>query len=308
MRRRFFVTVILVLLTFCLFGCSPDDKGEHKLPPESIENTGKTSDITGSDKNGKTDNDEGKTTEIPEKDSITGREEIRIAVIDSGFSTAVIGSESIIPGKNYICPERDTEDRIGHGTALAAFIVGSEPARIEGYCPEAKLVPLVYADTNTEDGKEIMGGPDLVATMVRDAVDVYGCRIILISSGTPKDEPKLREAVRYASEKNVLVVSCAGNNGETEQKVYYPGAYEEVLCVGSVNEEGEPAYFSQNNEFIDVWEIGTDLRLATLKGTRIRGEGTSYSAAIVAGKAAGELLKDGDLSVDEICCRLKKDK
>lgn len=235
---------------------------------------------------------------------------IKIAVIDSGFSSSVISENNIFPGKNYICPEQDTEDRIGHGTALAAFIVGSEPARMEGCCPEAKLVPLVYADIIVQDGEEVetIGGPELVAEIVMDAVNVYDCRIILVSSGTKKDEPALREAVKYAKEHNVLVVSCAGNNGNTEETVYSPGGYEDVLCVGSVNEDGEIAYFSQNNEYIDIWEIGTDLRLATLKGTRIRGEGTSYSAAIVAGKAAAVWSENKELEIDEVIRILCNDK
>ena len=291
------------------------------------------------------------------------REEIKIAVIDTGISSSVIDSGRILEGKNYIEPQHDTEDRIGHGTALAAFIVGSVPARMEGYCPDALLVPLVYADmtvrrtddaqtadgsdtgdaaqppsgngtddavqtadssdtddaaqtadssdtddavqtadsSGTDDAVQTMGGPELIAQAVRDAVDCYGCRVILISSGTQKDEPALHEAVKYAKDNNVLVVSCAGNSYYTDtDAIYYPGSYDEALCVGSLNGDGEPAYFSQRNEFVDVWEIGTDLRLATLKGTRIRGEGTSYSAAIVAAKAADLLAKDSGLTVDDL--------
>ena len=262
-------------------------------------------------------------TEPPE----TVREEIKIAVIDTGISSSVIDSGRILEGKNYIEPQHDTEDRIGHGTALAAFIVGSVPARMEGYCPDALLVPLVYADmtvrrtddaqttdgsdtddaaqtadsSGTDDAVQTMGGPELIAQAVRDAVDCYGCRVILISSGTQKDEPALHEAVKYAKDNNVLVVSCAGNSYYTDtDAIYYPGSYDEALCVGSLNGDGEPAYFSQRNEFVDVWEIGTDLRLATLKGTRIRGEGTSYSAAIVAAKAADLLAKDSGLTVDDL--------
>lgn len=242
-------------------------------------------------------------TEAPASDEPSGI--IKIAVIDTGISSTVINPDNILPGQNYICPEQDTEDRVGHGTAVSAFIVGSGPARMEGTCPDAKLVPLVYVDKKDEE--QIVGEPKLVAQAVRDAVDTYGCRIILISSGTKDDEVSLHEAVKYAEENNVLVVSCAGNSGNTEpDAVFYPGAYEEVLCVGSVNEDGEVASFSQNNEYVDIWEIGTDLRLATLKGTRIRGEGTSYSAAIVAGKAAVILLQNERLTVDELIEKLKE--
>ena len=332
--RKKFLLIFLILSLSVLAACGRPTDGPGKTAPTEAATPTGTPAPTG-------------ITEPPE----AVREEIKIAVIDTGISSSVIDSGRILEGKNYIEPQHDTEDRIGHGTALAAFIVGSVPARMEGYCPDALLVPLVYADmtvrrtddaqtadgsdtgdaaqtpsgngtddavqtadssgtddavqtadsSGTDDAVQTMGGPELIAQAVRDAVDCYGCRVILISSGTQKDEPALHEAVKYAKDNNVLVVSCAGNSYYTDtDAIYYPGSYDETLCVGSLNGDGEPAYFSQRNEFVDVWEIGTDLRLATLKGTRIRGEGTSYSAAIVAAKAADLLAKDSGLTVDDL--------
>ena len=105
----------------------------------------------------------------------------------------------------------------------------------------------------------------------------------------------------YAYEHGVIVVACAGNSGNTDpEAVFYPGAYPEVVCVGSLDSDGGKAVFSQDNEYVDVWEIGTDLRLATLKGTRIRGSGTSYSAAIAAGRIASYIYKNPDMTVAEV--------
>ena len=70
---------------------------------------------------------------------------VRIAVIDTGISTVAIDSSHIIEGYNYIRPQDGTEDKIGHGTAIAGILVGSEAADAEGICPNAVLVPLVYA-------------------------------------------------------------------------------------------------------------------------------------------------------------------
>lgn len=247
---------------------------------------------------------------------------VRIAIIDSGLSSAVINPDNILPGRNMILPEQDAEDRIGHGTACAAFIVGSEAARITGNCPEALLVPLVYTDIiegapdeAQEDGKvtpdeveesgkntptpgtQVIGEISLVAQAVREAVDVYGCDIILISSGTTKDDAELHEAVIYAAGRGAVIVSCAGNDGDSNpDAVYYPGAYPEVVCVGSLESDGSKASFSQDNEFVDVWEAGGDLRLATLKGTRIRGHGTSYSAAIAAGRIAAVWTENPEMT------------
>ena len=211
---------------------------------------------------------------------------VRVAVIDSGISTEAVSAERIAAGYNYIRPQDDTEDKLGHGTAVAAIIAGSEKARITGICPTAALVPLVYCSADG-DGNEVSGGAAMTAQTVYDAVDVYGCRIINISSGTVTDSKALRDAADYAASRGALVVSSAGNAGRTApETVYYPGGYESVLCVGACNADGTAAGFSQKNKTVDLLARGADLRLASIRGTRIRGEGTSFAAAVVSGTAA----------------------
>ena len=212
-------------------------------------------------------------------------EEIRVAVIDSGISVEAVSAERIAAGYNYIRPQDDTGDKLGHGTAVAAIIVGSEKARVTGICPTAALVPLVYCSANGE-GREVSGGTAMTAQAVYDAVDVYGCRIINISSGTPTESKTLRDAVDYAAERGALVVASAGNAGRTDpEAVYYPGGYESVLCVGACNTDGSLADFSQRGDTVDLLARGADLRLASIRGTRIRGEGTSFATAVVSGTA-----------------------
>lgn len=223
-----------------------------------------------------------------------------IAIIDTGISTQAVDESHIAQGINYIRPQDDTEDKMGHGTAIAAIIAGSEKARIAGICPEAQLVPLVYCSQN-EEGLEVRGDSSMVAQAIYDAIDVYGCRIINLSSGTDTDTDSLRNAAAYAERKNVLIVSCAGNHQQqTPNALSYPGAYGSVLCVGSANSDGSIASFSQQNDTVDLLALGTDLRLATVKGTRIRGEGTSFSTAIVTGAAAKIWTRFPELTVSEL--------
>ena len=225
---------------------------------------------------------------------------IYVGVIDSGISSDVIGSEHIAPGRNYVIQGGDTEDTLGHGTGVSAFITGSANGKVEGLCPEAMLVPLVYV-TAGEDGTEKYSGAELVARAIYDAVDEFKCDIILVSSGTTEECENLKKAVEYAHNKGVLVIAAAGNvEGASHDVKFYPGAYDSVLCVGSLDEEGNPASFSVNNETVDLFEQGEDLRVITLKGTRIRGKGTSYSAAIVAGKAARLLSDNPKLKPEDI--------
>lgn len=226
---------------------------------------------------------------------------IRVAVIDTGVSTAAIEAEHLAPGRNYIRPQDSTEDKLGHGTAIAGILVGSEAAGVEGLCPEAVLVPLVYA-TRDENGRTVKGKTDMAAQAVYDAIDVYGCRVINLSSGALTDDPPLREAVKYAETRGVLVVSSAGNSHESSPAdIYYPGAYDTVLCVGSVDREGTaPAAFSQRNNSVDLLAPGENLRVLSVKGARIRADGTSFSTAYVTGAAARLLAEAPTLTVAEL--------
>lgn len=224
---------------------------------------------------------------------------ITVAVIDTGISTAAVSSERILPGQNYILPQEDTQDKLGHGTAVSAIIVGSEAAQVTAICPEALLVPLVTT-SKQEDGTQISGDTALVAQAICDAVDRYNCRIINISSGAAQDGDALRSAVNYAAEKGALIISCAGNNQQLRPgALCYPGAYPSVLCVGAANDDGSVASFSQQNDAVDLLAPGT-MRVATIKGTRIRASGTSYATAIVSGAAAHIWNKYPTLTADEV--------
>ena len=70
--------------------------------------------------------------------------------------------------------------------------------------------------------------------------------------------------------------------------------------MGAAHSNGTIAGFSQQNDKVDLLALGTDLRLASIKGTRIRGEGTSFATAIVTGAAAQIWTKHPELTADEV--------
>ncbi len=235
-------------------------------------------------------------------------EPVRIAIIDTGISTIAIAPKNLDLGRNYILPNTSTEDTMGHGTAVAAIIAGSEAAGVTGLCPEAVLVPLVYY-SKTGDDTAVKGDLVMLAKIIRDAVDVYGCRIINISSGARIDTPALRDAVAYAEQHGVLVVSCAGNDGD--DTVYYPGAFPTVLCAGTVNTaEDGPALFSNRHRGVDVLAPGIKLKTANPKGEAVTVNGTSFSTAWVTGVAASLLTAEPTLTpyqLRQLLCNTARD-
>lgn len=217
---------------------------------------------------------------------------IKIAVIDTGFSTKAISEENTAEGKNYLYPERSTEDTYGHGTAVASIILK--------HAPDVLLVPLV--SNAYEDGKISQVDNAVLAQMIVDAVDVYECDIINISAGLILDKESVRNAVTYAEEQGVLIVASSGNDYDYNGAVkYYPAAYDTVLAVGSLTEdETEISAFSQRGEWVDVYAVGENVTIVTLSGNTRTSNGTSYSAAKITAVAAMYLQKDRGMSPKEL--------
>jgi len=211
---------------------------------------------------------------------------VRIAVIDTGISTAIISSKRLVQGKNYIDPSGDTEDKVGHGTAVAGILVGVEKQGLRGVAPDAVLVPLVCATLGIS-GKTISGSSAIWAQAIRDAVDEFGCKVINLSMGTATDDDELRSAVAYAEKRGAVIVSSVGNdNAYKPDSIYYPAGYATVLGVAALNENGEIAAFSQRNASVALCAPGVNLKVATIRGKTMNAFGTSYATAFVSGAAA----------------------
>lgn len=208
---------------------------------------------------------------------------IRIAFIDSGISTKHIDASKVAQGRNYVFPEADTEDRIGHGTATAGLVLGAEDQGVCGVYPDAVAVPLVVVDVYPS-GAVKNGGPDALCQAIYDAVDAFDCRIINISLCTAEDTPELRKAAKYAEAHGVLVIAAVGNGDEAGQTLY-PAAYDTVVAVGSADGANAASFSLQG---ADLLAQGVGLLTATNQNgkTPATVEGTSYSCALVTGVCA----------------------
>jgi thermitase len=112
----------------------------------------------------------------------------------------------------------------GHGTAMATLIAGSD-AQVGGVAPAARLLDIRVAD------REGVSSTALLASGIVRAVDL-GARVINVSLGTEARSPVLMEAIRYAQDRNILIVAAAGNEQQTA--LAYPAALPGVLSVGAV--------------------------------------------------------------------------
>ena len=224
-------------------------------------------------------------------------EPVRIAFIDSGISTRHIDPAQVLEGKNYVFPDSDTQDRIGHGTATAGMVLGAAEQGVYGICPDALAVPLVVVDAYPSGVVE-NGGPAALCAAIYDAVDLYQCRVVNISLSTAEDSPELRAAVAWAEAQGVLITAAVGNDG-AEGATAYPAAYDTVIAVGAADGAG-PAAFSQPG--VDLLCEGTQLAAATRRNSLAAAtvSGTSYACARIAGVCARLVSTYPDLSAAQL--------
>ena len=164
-------------------------------------------------------------------------------------------------------------------TTMAKLIAANSNGSIIGIAPFTKIyVTQVFDENGFTTTESLVKG-------IMHSIDI-GADIILTPLASSESSKELQQAVKLAFDSGCLIIGVAGNQGN-KSKVY-PGAYDQVLSVASVNQEGELSEFSSFGEWVDIAapESGLD------EGGLI---GTSLSTALVAGSAA--LVWSADLSL-----------
>jgi subtilisin family serine protease len=183
-------------------------------------------------------------------------------------------------------------DENGHGTYIAG-ILGAETNNslgIAGTAPKVRIMNLRAFDP-TGNGQE-----DDVAAAILYAVKM-GAKVINMSFGNNIFSYVMRDVIKYAYSKGVVLVASSGNSGSDE--THYPSGYSEVICVGNSTEYDDVSPSSNYGSTLDLVAPGTNI-LTTAKGGGYSSvSGTSASAPFVSA-AAGLILSLGNYSNDEV--------
>lgn len=168
-------------------------------------------------------------TNIPRMDGIDGTG-IKIAVIDTGvdfehpdlFGWGPDGK--VIGGYNFIQEDQLPIDTNGHGTQVAGVIAAD--GEMLGVAPKAKIL----AYKVSEDGEGVSS--ELIIKAIKKAIEDKA-DIINISLGVNKTNSKIDRAVNYALDKEILVVTAAGNDGPELKTIGSPGRNFGSITVGA---------------------------------------------------------------------------
>ena len=205
---------------------------------------------------------------------------VRVGVLDSGVNPHPDLQDCLRAGYNYItgAPDpTDTSDSFGHGTRVAGLVAGAGDSGCIGVAPGAEIVPLKITD-----GKSVK--ISAVCRAIYGGIDDFGCTVLNLSLGVQTEYAALREAVEYAEARGVTVVSAAGNGGTSA--LYYPAAYETVIGVGAVNQDGTIYSRSNHNGSVFLAAPGVAVRSTANHGGYAGSTGTSFSVPQVSGAAA----------------------
>ena len=219
---------------------------------------------------------------------------ITVAVIDSGVSAShpdLVGQ--VLAGQNFSgLPGGATTDvdKDSHGTAMASLIAGTGKGLngqgMYGLAPGVKILPMRIVGQGANEAAYSANYSPQLAEAIRAAADSKA-QILSLSQGQMEDVANVRSAVEYALGKGKLVVAAVGNNAKIGNAVNYPAGYPGVAAVGSSNQQGGVASYSEYGSEVDFTAPGDNMYNACVGSTDYcYSSGTSDATAIFSASAA----------------------
>jgi len=199
-------------------------------------------------------------------------------------------------GNNKVSGPDPKKEDAKHGTHVAGIIAANRnnTVGLKGVASNAKIMAVRAVPDGDEYDKDIALG-------IRYAVD-NGAKVINTSFGKyfSQNPEWVIDAIKYAAEKDVLIVNAAGNEGiDLDQKQVFPNdqtptetteVSDNFLTVGALNYEYGAnllASFSNYGDTnVDVFAPGTKIWSTTPNNTYEYLQGTSMAAPAVSGIAA----------------------
>ena len=250
---------------------------------------------------------------------------ISVAVFDAGFKNITRiasflrhqANDKLMFGYDLVNLDNSLSDYDTHGTACASALGAYDKGEFIGSGPLSSLTLF-----KTENGKSEYPIEELNWCKAAEIADSLGVDIITSSLGYNQfDDPKMNYnhsqldgntsyismGAKTAVSKGIIVINSAGNQGDSKwKKIGFPADAEEVLTVGAISKNGNPASFSSRgnnaNKSIkpDVVALGVRATVSSPSGYYYQGNGTSFSTPIVAGGVACLLQAFPKLSPSEI--------
>jgi subtilisin family serine protease len=194
-----------------------------------------------------------------------------------------------IAGRDFINNDNDPADDNGHGTHTSGTMAGLNVG-VAGVAGAASNVKVYVQKVCGRRGCP----SSAIASAIREAADVPNLVAMNLSLGGGSLSNAERDAITYATGKNVLVIASAGNSGDGT--VSCPACDERAISVAATNWSDELSYYTQFGPGLDISAPGGECYSNTtdesciyssyLDGGYAMLQGTSMAAPQVTGTAA----------------------
>jgi subtilisin family serine protease len=219
-----------------------------------------------------------------------GGGDIVIGSIDTGVDpTHPEFTGRLIQGKDWYNNDNDPRDDEGHGTHTTGTMAGSTVG-IAGVSGAASHVRVYVQKVCGRRGCPTAA----IVSAIRAAADQPGMVAMNLSLGGSSESQAEKDAIAYATGKNVLVIASAGNDGTTT--VGCPACDVNAISVAATTWRDELASYSNSGAGLDISAPGGNcfsnttpegcIYSAFLNGGYEWLQGTSMAAPQVTGTAA----------------------
>ena len=228
----------------------------------------------------------------PSKPKITSApglsdDSVIIGMIDTAISNSDKTSEFsdfLLPTLSIAGETNGPSDSLTHGSTMFQTIMQGLEATANSaeQVFDVKVLPVdVY-------GQEDQTNTFLIARATVQAIE-NGADIINLSLGGPEPSSILQDVINQGADKGVVFVAAAGNRPDTAYT--FPAAYENVLAVTSVMNDGSIAPFANRGDFIDA--AAPYGAMVEHNDQKYFSSGTSISTAYISGITAGLASESG---------------
>ena len=245
-------------------------------------------------------------------DVTTGDKAVKVAIIDTGVDAThpdlagnVVDQFDVSSGTviHRAAPTDNDACDIGHGTFVAGVIgaIGNNSVGVAGVAWKVGIVDIAAGDPvrcgQFADSAVLAG----IRLAIDEGVDVINMSLGGLGDTCPTSFQRGIDDARAAG---ITVVAAAGNDEEQfPGATSIPGSCNGVVSVGAVGESGQPAPYSDRNDWVDIAAPGGDtsnggepIVSTYLDGAYAGAEGTSFAAPYASGVVALMKSVNADLS------------
>lgn len=211
-----------------------------------------------------------------------GADNVIIGIVDTGVDLKHHDLKGrLLNGYNVFDPGAPPQDDVGHGTHVAG-IIGANVNNREGVAGMTWVNPILPVKALDSTGS---GTTYSVAEGIIWATD-NGAKVINLSLGNYVDGAFLHDAVKYAFDRDVVLIAATGN--DNTKRPGYPAAYPEVFAVSATDADDKRASYSNYGNYVDVVAPGTSIastypnnQYAALSGTSMASPHVTALAALI---------------------------